>query len=71
VSDSDLDPNMSDKQFIGMSNVSDPWIEVFLMTDHSNDTSDVFMALQADSDRTTRRAKTTPQNEIVLRIHTN
>ena len=29
VSDSDLDPNMSDKQFIGMRNVSDPWIEVF------------------------------------------
>ncbi len=29
VSDSDLNPNMSDKQFIGMSNVSDPWIEVF------------------------------------------
>jgi hypothetical protein len=54
-----------------MSNVSDPWIEVFLMTDHFNDTSDVFIALQADSDRTTRRAKTTPQKEIVLRIHVN
>ncbi len=38
MSDSDLDPNMSDKQFIGMSNVSDPSIEVFLITDHSNDT---------------------------------
>ncbi len=62
MSDSDLDPNMSDKQFIGMSNVSDPWIEVFLITDHSNDTSDVFMALQADSDRTTRRA--TKRNSI-------